>query len=55
MSKVNMEDIRDMDILLYSKCGNYKVKPTEIQRDYILNFLKNSTNHGNRMQTPRTG
>lgn len=46
---VNMVDIKDMDILLYSKCGNYKVKPTEHQRDYILNFLKNSSGNGGKL------
>lgn len=46
---VNMADIKDMDILLYSKCGNYKVKPTEQQRDYILNFLKNSSGNGGKL------
>ena len=44
MSKVDISEIKSMDILLYSSKGNFRVTPTEYERNYILTFLKNNRN-----------
>lgn len=44
MSKIDLSEIKNMDILLYLPKGNYRIIPTEYERDYILTFLRNNRN-----------
>lgn len=39
MSKINADQVKHIDIILTTTVGNYRIKPNEFEKDYIINFL----------------